>query len=124
MASGYKTASVKVRGEGIVGRDKDPLYDQIIQDFLDSKEKSRVIYGGALDNRTPGTIQVMLNTRLKDLEKQHLVIVRKLPPSKIESGLPAALKDKKFVVVLELRTEKNPYKPQPRKDKDEDKSAE
>lgn len=116
------TASVKVE-DGAVGRDKEPLYDEVIKEFLDSKSKSSVVQGPILEGRTPGTIQVMLNARLKELEKQHLVLVRKLPPSKILKGLPAALKDKKFVVVLELRTEKNPYRPQPRKDKDEDKSS-
>lgn len=109
-----------------MGRDKETLYDETIQDFLDSEEKRRVIHGPVLEGRTPGTVQVMLNQRLKANDQQHLVIVRKLPPSKVEfldKKVEAKLKDEEFVIVLELRGEDNPYKPQPRKSKDEDKSS-
>jgi hypothetical protein len=125
MGTTRHTSSVRLKG-GTVGREKETLYDETIRDFLDSEEKLRVIHGPVLEGRTAGTVQVMLNQRLKELEKQHLVLVRKLPPSKVEfvdKKVEAALRDEEFVIVLELRDENNPYKPQPRKPSDEDKSS-
>lgn len=125
MGTTRHTSSVKLGGS-LVGRDRETLYDETIQDFLDSKEEARVVHGPILKGRTPGTVQVMLNQRLKDLKKEHLVVVRKLPPSKVEfvdRKVEAELKDEEFVIVLQLRDESNPYKPQPRKPRDEDESS-
>jgi hypothetical protein len=108
MRHSFSIRAVRSTPTGGRGRIPDPLYDEILDAYIESAEDKIVVEGTGKEHET---LRQMLNSRLDDRNLRNTILVRAITLKATDIATPdyKGYKVGDKVVLLVKRTEKTPY---------------